>query len=273
MNKQPRIALNRIMQPALSLPEFIRLASRCSAAGIEIRNDLPDPSLLGGESPDAVRSLCAETGIDVLTVNALQRFNDPALFSAKEQELAQMMEEASSVGCGMIVLCPVNDPDDDRDESRQREDLLAALRLYAPLFEKYRMTGLVEPLGFAICSVRFKRQAVDAIRETGLSDRYRIVHDTFHHYLSGEGELFPRETGLIHTSGVHPGKDREDITDDDRLLVDESDVMDNAGQIRALYGGGFDGILAFEPFSPAVQSLKPEELEDGIRRSLDLLLD
>ena len=194
---RPRFALNRIMQPSLSLPDFIRLAAACSAAGIEIRNDLPDPSLLGGESPETVRNLCKENGVEVLTVNALQRFNDPDLFPAKERELAQMMEEASSVGCPMIVLCPVNDPDDSRPETRQREDLIAALQLYAPLFEKYRMTGLVEPLGFEICSVRYKRQAIDAIRETGLSDRYRIVHDTFHHYLSGERELFPWETGLI----------------------------------------------------------------------------
>ena len=89
------------------------------------------------------------------------------------------------------------------------------------------MIGLVEPLGFGICSLRFKGQAVAAIDESGHANLYKLVHDTFHHYLSGENEVFPAQTGLIHASGVPGGKAMEAITDDDRVLVDETDVMDN----------------------------------------------
>jgi 2-keto-myo-inositol isomerase len=271
MSQFPRFAINRIMQPSLSLSDFIRLAADCQASGVEIRNDLADPSLLGGESPDHVRSVCRENDLEVLTVNALQRFNDPSLFQEKEAELNVIMETAAQVGCRMIVLCPVNDPEDNRGEAERHDDLVAALRRYGPLFEKHDMIGLVEPLGFEICSVRTKGQAVKAIRESGLSDRYRIVHDTFHHYLSGEEKFFPAETGLIHVSGVHSGKPSAEITDDDRLMVGDEDIMDNKGQIKALYAGGFSGIMSFEPFSSEVQKLSPDQMREQVRQSMEYL--
>ena len=271
MSQFPRFAVNRIMQPSLSLSDFIRLAADCQASGVEIRNDLADPSLLGGESPNHVRSLCRENSLDVLTVNVLQRFNDPQLFQEKEEELNVMMGIAAQVGCRMIVLCPVNDPDDNRGEAERHDDLVAALRCYGPLFETYDMIGLVEPLGFEICSVRTKAQAVKAITKSGLSDRYRLVHDTFHHYLSGEKKLFPAETGLIHASDVHSGKPSAEISDDDRLMVGDEDIMDNKGQISALYAGGFNGIMSFEPFSHEVQKLSPDQMKTQVRQSMEYI--
>jgi 2-keto-myo-inositol isomerase len=273
MQSQPEFALNRIIKPDMSLSEFLAFAAGCGAAAVEIRNDLPDPSLLGGEAPAQIREVCAETGVGILTVNALQRFNDPDLLDAKSVELRTIMETADSVGCGKIVLCPVNDPDDHRSTDEQRRDLIAALVNYAPLFTQYRMTGLVEPLGFGICSVRYKRQASEAIAQSGCSGCYQIVHDTFHHYLSGEKELFPEETGLVHASGVVAGRALAEITDNDRILVDGLDVMDNRGQIAELYRQGFAGDLSFEPFSPAVQQLPKEELRTHIIESMAFLFE
>ncbi|MBU8914136.1 MAG: TIM barrel protein [Spirochaetales bacterium] len=271
MPSRPPFALNRIISPGLSLSEFIRFAAGCSAAHVEIRNDLSDPSLLGGEDAATITGACTDNGIDILTVNALQRFNDPQLISAKKQELTELMETAAAIGCQKIVLCPVNDSEDQRSASQQRDDLVAALIGYAPLFEQYEMTGLVEPLGFSICSVRYKRQAADAIAKSGRSHLYQIVHDTFHHHLSGETELFPEQTGLIHASGVYGGKNLADITDDDRLLVDEQDIMDNKGQIADLYEQGFRGDLSFEPFSPEVQNLPTQELQLRVAESMEFL--
>lgn len=271
MKTQPAFALNRIMQPLLSLPDFIKLAADCSASGIELRNDLQDPSLLGGEKPDDIRILCSEHGVEILTVNALQRFNDPELFADKVLELTEIMDAATAVSCQRIVLCPVNDPADSRSPEQQHTDLVSALNHYAPLFEKYNMIGLVEPLGFEICSIRFKKQAVDAIAETGLSRHYQIVHDTFHHCLSGEKTFFPDETGLIHASGVYGGKHLNELNDDDRYLVDDQDILDNKGQILKLYAGGFQGIMSFEPFSPGIQGLPADDVKVKVRASMDFL--
>jgi 2-keto-myo-inositol isomerase len=265
------LAVNKIMQPDLPVSEFMRLAAACGASAVELRNDLSDPSIFGSESPEAINAASIETGVSVLTINALQRFNDPKLFSAKREELLALITQAEQVLCPMIVLCPVNDPEDRRSDEEQKQDLADALRNYAPLLEEHGIVGLVEPLGFPICSVRYKGQAVAAIEETGLQKLYKVVHDTFHHYLSGEQQLFPEATGLIHTSGVPAGKEKEDITDDDRVFVSDEDIMANRQQVRDMLSTGYTGPISYETFASSVQKLTPEEVETSLKASIAFL--
>jgi len=49
--------LNRIMRPELPVTAFVRFAAEAGAKYVELRNDLPDPSLLGGEEADAVNAV------------------------------------------------------------------------------------------------------------------------------------------------------------------------------------------------------------------------
>jgi 2-keto-myo-inositol isomerase len=81
------------------------------------------------------------------------------------------------------------------------------------------------------------------------------VHDTFHHFLSGETDFFPERTGLVHISGV---EDRTipptEFRDRHRVLIGEGDILDNVGQIRALLYGGYRGLFSFEPFAESVHA-------------------
>ena len=130
------------------------------------------------------------------------------------------------------MLCPLNSVEDARSENERAADLRAALTGLEPLLEQHRIIGLVEPLGFPESALRTKRAAVDAIDEVGAADRFKLLHDTFHHYLASEREIFPERTGLVHISGVEDrGLDREETRDEHRVLVGAADVMDNVGQI------------------------------------------
>ncbi len=266
------LSINSIMRPKSSVTDFIRFSHHIGFSAVELRNDLPDPRIYGSESAEEIKTVSVENGVNILTVNALQRFNDPDLIEQKKGELDKMIITAAGINCPMIVLCPVNDPEDNRSDEEQYKDLKAALIAYAPLLEKEGMTGLVEPLGFSICSIRTKAQAVNAIRETDLSSTYKITHDTFHHYLSGETEVFPAETGLIHVSGVLPGKEKKDITDDDRILVTSEDCMSNREQVKTLINGGYSGPVSYEAFSPEVQNMDIRRLEEELKASVRLLL-
>ncbi len=266
-----KLSLNQIIRPESSVSSFLKFALECGFTGIELRNDLPDNRVLGSETPEQIKKTAADTGIEILTVNALQRFNDPALLENKKQELKELIETAKSVSCPMIILCPVNDPDDKRSKELQQKDLVAALKGYADIFNINGMTGLIEPLGFEICSVRTKAQAVAAIREANLSSVYKTTHDTFHHYLAGETEVFPEETGLIHISGVLPGKKKAEITDDDRILVTKEDCMGNIEQIHALISGGYTGPISYEAFSTKVQVMDQSVLKQGLKDSIELM--
>jgi len=124
------------------------------------------------------------------------------------------------------------------------------------MLEKAGIIGLVEPLGFEICSLRSKTEAVEAIKAVDGEKTFRLVHDTFHHHLAGEHAVYPELTGLIHISGVTDDRVAvSDMRDSHRVLVDRSDLLDNVGQIRRLRAAGYAGPLSFEPFAAEVHGL------------------
>ena len=125
-----------------------------------------------------------------------------------------------------------------------------------PILADQGILGLVEPLGFATCSLRSKREAAEAIEEIGGGQRFGLVHDTFHHALAREPEVYPALTTLIHVSGVtDPTARLADLRDSHRGLVDAGDRLDAAGQIGALVADGYAGPVSFEPFAAEVHAL------------------
>jgi 2-keto-myo-inositol isomerase len=241
-----RLSLNRVAKPQLPLVEFLDLAAELGMKYVELRNDFTEKGVLDGLGDDDLRGALAARGIQIAAINALYPFEDGGRLSANLDRLKGLIAEARRVSCPCIVLCPLNDPADRRSPAQRAADLVAALDAYGPLFAEARMVGLVEPLGFEACALRTKRAAVDAIGRCRHPDVYRLLHDTFHHYLSGEQELFPRQTGLIHVSGVRAGKAKPAITDDDRILVTAEDVMDSRGQVAALARGGCEAPISYE---------------------------
>ncbi len=69
-------ALNHMVAPAMPLARFLDLAVSLGGDGVEIRNDLAGNAILDGIRPDTVRRLAAERGIRIISINALQRFNE-----------------------------------------------------------------------------------------------------------------------------------------------------------------------------------------------------
>lgn len=147
-------------------------------------------------------------------------------------------------------------------------DLVAALTAMRRILRDRGLTGLVEPLGFPVSSLRTKKEAVAAIEVAGGADTYRLVHETFHHHLAGETEFFPDWTGLVHISGVaDAGVSVADKLDPHRVLVDASDRLENIPQNRRLLTAGYDGPFSFEPFAAEVHDL-PDPIA-AARRSMD----
>ncbi|MBV8522414.1 MAG: TIM barrel protein, partial [Acetobacteraceae bacterium] len=185
-------------------------------------------------------------------------------------EAAALAAYARECGAKMLVLCPVNSWDDRRDTATRQADLRRALGQLAPVLSRAQLIGLVEPLGFAESSLRFKRDAVKAIDEVGMSETFALVHDTFHHFLAGETELFPERTGLVHISGVEDRTvARAEIRDGHRVLIGQADMLDNVGQVRALLRGGYPGLFSFEPFAESVQRLG--DIAPALKESMALL--
>ena len=77
-------------------------------------------------------------------------------------------------------------------------NLRTALVALEPRLAAHGLMGLVEPLGFEICSQSSKQEVVDTINAVEGLNTFRMVHDTFHHHLAGENQFFPALTGLVH---------------------------------------------------------------------------
>lgn len=242
-----RFAMNQIAAPSLSLDSFFVMARALGVTEVEIRNDLPDT--VGTHPPEAVRASAEAAGVEIISINALYPFN---LWSGDlPDRAAALADYAAACGARALVLCPLND---GRRIAHSRQ--VAALDALKPILAERGLTGLVEPLGFPTSSLRIKADAIAAISETGDDGTFRLLHDTFHHHLSGETQFYPHRTGLVHVSGLSdPDLAEAEMQDRHRALIDDRDRLGNIDQIHMLIENDYDGPFSFEPFAAEVHGM------------------
>ena len=69
-------AVNHMAAPQLALPAFFALARQLGLTDVEIRNDIAGKPIADGTSAAVVRAAAAAAGVNIITINALQRFNE-----------------------------------------------------------------------------------------------------------------------------------------------------------------------------------------------------
>jgi len=250
-------ALNHMTVPGLRFDAVLSLAKRLGCVGVEFRNDLRG-ELFGGASPKEVRRLAEGAGLRILTWAEVTAFNDVS--DRMLRDARALIRTAQAAGAEAISLIPRNDGL-RLGRKERREDLGLALCALAPLLEECDLIGLVEPLGFETCALRDKAEIIDQITALGLTGRFRLVHDTFHHHLAGGGPVYPAHTALVHISGVTAAIAPEQMADAHRGLVDQNDRLGNLAQLQALQSGGYDGPISMEAFAPSVHDFSDPEAE------------
>jgi 2-keto-myo-inositol isomerase len=251
-------ALNHMTVARLDFLALIGLASRLGCVGVELRNDIPQP-LFGGLTPEKGGAMVRDAGLRFLALAEVKRFNDWSPDKAKEA--LALMKIARAAGAEAVSLIPRNDGLGLGNGERQA-NLRMALRDLKPMLEDHDLVGLVEPLGFDVCALRYKSEAVDAIESLSGKGRFQLVHDTFHHALAGGGPMFPEHTGIVHVSGVvDPALAIDEMGDQHRVLVDDHDRLGNIAQLAELRRGGYEGPVSMECFAPEVLALQDPEAE------------
>ena len=245
-------ALNHMTCPGLGWQAFVDLAAELGCVGVEFRNDLKTP-LFDGADPEMVGAAVKARGLRFLALAEVKMFNDWS--DAKAAEAEALMQIAVAAGAEAVSLIPRNDGvATDRADSRRVTQ--TALREILPMLRAHGLKAMVEPLGFEVCSLRYKDILADVIDAVGGEGTYFIVHDTFHHHLAGGGAMFPDMTGIVHVSGVvDPDVAVADMRDPHRVLVDGRDRLGNVAQIAALRDGGYTGPISYEPFAPSVHAM------------------
>ncbi len=244
-------ALNHMTAPKMAWEAFLDLAKGLGCVGVEFRNDLTSP-LFGGADPSAVKAAVTARGLRILALAEVKMFNDWS--EAKRAEAEALMQIAVAAGAEAVSLIPRNDgvATDRNDSVRATE---TALRALLPMLKSHGLKAMIEPLGFAVCSLRYKDVLAEVIHKIGGVGTCFIVHDTFHHALAGFGPIYPELTGIIHVSGVQEAIYLDDMRDPHRVLVNADDMLSNVAQIRALRARGYQGPISYEPFAPSVHAM------------------
>ncbi|MEO7221483.1 MAG: TIM barrel protein [Devosia sp.] len=253
--------------PQLPLAGFFALTRQVGLRQVEIRNDLEGNAILDGTPASEVKRLAGASGVDIVSINALQRFNHWSAERAREAEA--LADYCAGCGAQALVLVAANDGTRRGDHERVAK-ATESLRALRPILRSRNLIGLVECLGFEACSLRHKSEAVAAIDAVGGRDTFRLTHDTFHHHLAGEAAMFPELTGLVHISGVDdPAVSVGDMRDSHRVFVGPRDRLGNISQIRALRAAGYGGAFSFEPFAEELRTL-PDPAR-ALRDSIDFI--
>ena len=258
--------LNQATMAHAPIGEFVDVAARLGMVGIELRNDLSRP-VFDNLPASRVALMLRDQGLRLLGLSQAYPFNRWSDDMAAE--IRSLIDMATEVGAETISLIPYNEGN-GFDEANRRDDLTRALESSLPLLEAGDMVALVEPLGFTRSSLRDKAELVTVIDTLDARDRFRLVHDTFHHKLAGGGPIFADQTGIVHISGVVALDIPVTLMEDEhRVLIDTYDRLGNLDQIQELRAAGYRGVYSFECFSPEVQGLASPE--QAIRTSMKFI--
>lgn len=239
-----------------SFSALLNLADDLNCSGVEVRNDLAT-EIFDGLDGTAAADLAKEHGVRLLALAEVPAFNDKTHRAIQAaSDLAEMAAGCEAEG---IVLIPRNDGIESHDKTsrdERQQTLHWTLSRLIPVLETFDIKGFIEPLGFSSSSIRSKNEVADVINSLNAKDRFAIIHDTFHHALALEEELFPDHTAIVHFSGVRQAElTVSEMKDEHRELVDQDDVLNNTEQISQLRAAGYKGPFSCEAFSPAVHGL------------------
>lgn len=260
----------------MKLEDFYIFIKDLGLDKIELRNDLPGGKIIDNYAPRQLKELSKKYGVEILTINALQKFNLATILPETIKELKKLINLSLSIGCKAIVLCPNNDVNDKRGSEEIFEETVKALKSFGPLFQDSGMQGYLEPLGFEECSLRSIVIAMKAIQESGYPV-YKIVHDTFHHHIGPDtfdtikNDYDISYTGLVHISGVEYNIPVYEYRDNHRILVTAQDRLQTKEQIELLLKLGYAGNISFEPFSKKVQEMEIEKIKSAIDHSIEYI--
>jgi 2-keto-myo-inositol isomerase len=260
----------------LELEDFFKFVKDLDLNKIELRNDLPVGEVIDEYSPEQLKELSKKYGVEILTINALQKFNLGTILPETLKELKKLINLSLSIGCKAIVLCPNNDVNDKRGSEEIFEETVKVLKSFGHLFQDSGIQGYLEPLGFKESSLRSLVTAMRAIQESGYPV-YKIVHDTFHHHIGPdtfdtiENDYDISYTGLVHISGVESNIPTYEYRDNHRVLVTEQDRLQSKEQIELLLKLGYAGNVSFEPFSQKIQEMEMEKIKSAINNSIEYI--
>ncbi len=247
-----KFALNGATTLLGTLEQDIDAAVAHGYRGLEIWLPKLNAYLEHGTLAD-LRERLDRSGLQVLTINSLERFNfqDPSGHQRMLVDAERLCRLAKALGAETVVVVPAPRPAGATDADVRTESI-RSLRDLLRLAEQYGVNLGIEFLGFADCSINTLAGALEITRSVN-HPRLGVVVDTFHFYAGGSrtddlASMRPGELSMLHINDCEPG-DRSTLTDDRRLYPGLG-VIPLGSILSAAKASGYSGYTSIEIFRP-----------------------
>ncbi len=259
-------AINQRSAKHLPFEAFLDLAAATNCVGVEPRNDLGRP-LFDGIAPSVAAELAKQRGLRILALGEIYPFNN--WNRERETQVRVLLDAAIESGAESIILIP--EVNLAQTHTRQlTAATVSAMDAIAYMLEGTGVTGLIEPIGFNSSSIRTQADVVPLMTALGKDNPFKLIHDTFQHFISGDNDYFAEHIATVQISGVSdPTVVLDESQDGHRVYVEAEDRCENIAQLKALFSRGFDGPVSFETTEVAL--LDAPDLEAQMRKSFEYI--
>lgn len=208
-----------------------------------------------GLDEDAVRGVCEETGVELLSMCTTEfNMTAPEMRTKWLDGLKESCAAAKKMGVKRLITQVGNDTGAER--AYQHESIVAALKEARPILEESGVTVMIEPLNTYVDHPGYylwqSGEAFDIVREVS-HPLVKVVYDIYHQQIM-EGNIIPSITNNLdciahlHSAG-HPGRHELQFGESDYKVI--FNAVDKAGYTGACgleYHPTMDSVESIEEF-------------------------
>lgn len=258
-----KIAFNGATTMRAHLETDIRAAAAAGYDLVELRsNKLYD--YLQDHTVEDLKSLLAETGIGVLSINTLEHitWRSDEDYRAIKDECAKLSEISAAIGCPYVLSVPGALRQGPKTEQETIDEAVRVLNDLADIAEPHGIKIGFEFLGEAENSVQtldLGSKIVDLVGRDSVGN----VIDTYHFYAGGSSfealeKLDPSKLFIFHINGAED-LPKDQLNDSKRLYPGEG-ILPIAEMKTILDKIGYDGPASVEIFRPEYWEQDPYEV-------------
>jgi 2-keto-myo-inositol isomerase len=270
-----KIALNGATTMTADLETDIRAAAAAGYDLVELRsNKLYE--YLEQNSIDDLKSLLAENGMGVLSINTLEHitWRSEEDYAAIKEECAKLCEISREIGCEYVLSVPGSLRQGPKTDEETVAESVRVLNELADIAEPYGVKIGFEFLGEEGNSVQTLDLGSRIVNEVG-RDSVGNVIDTYHFYCGGSSyeaidRLDPKKLFIFH---INDAEDlpKTELNDSKRLYPGEgilpiAEIKSHLDQI------GFDGPVSVEIFRPEYWEQDPFEVAAKAKAATEKVL-
>lgn len=271
-----RFGLNEATTGPADLLTDLRAAQEAGYHGVEIRDTKLQQYLDGGGSPYALRKQLTDAGLEVISLNSLERstLTTGADRTGVMRRCRTLCEWAIGLDCPYVIAVP-SFRADAPPGTDIRDATIASLLEMGEIGSRYGVRIGFEFLGFANCSVNTlgaAREIVEALNHPAVG----LVIDAFHFHVGGStwgmlDGLNPARLFVVHLDDAED-LPQSQLTDAHRLLPGDG-VIPLRDLVRRLDALGYQGAYSIELFRPEYYEWDPVQLAKEALRRMERLFE